>query len=67
FFYAVEVDASQGFELCPADVCAVDAGPAVEQAPPGPRFRILEQFENPLLERYGTFLAANGTPFHMHT
>ena len=24
FLYAVEVDTSEGFELCPADVCAVD-------------------------------------------
>src|SRR5277367_756622 len=35
FMYAVEVDTSDGFELCPADVCAVDdafcpAGPGAE-------------------------------------
>jgi hypothetical protein len=35
FLYAVEVDASQGFELCPADVCATDAPAAI------PKFRIL--------------------------
>jgi hypothetical protein len=62
FLYAVEVDASQGFELCPADVCAVDEAfcPAGEQPPPAPRFRILERFDDPILERYVTFLAANG-------
>jgi hypothetical protein len=51
FLYAVEVDASQGFELCPADVCAV--GEAVE------KFRILEGFDHPVLERYARFLADN--------
>jgi hypothetical protein len=62
FFYAVEVDASQGFELCPADVCAVDEAfcPTGEQATPAPKFRILEGFDDPILERYVTFLAANG-------
>src|SRR5207237_4061973 len=25
FLYAVEVDTSDGFELCPADACAIDA------------------------------------------
>src|SRR5215203_2764761 len=37
FLYAVEVDTSAGFELCPADVCAVDAA-----TPAAPRFRVLE-------------------------
>jgi glutathione synthase/RimK-type ligase-like ATP-grasp enzyme len=53
FFYAVEVDASQGFELCPADVCAVEPSPA-------PRFRILDGFDRPILERYASFLANSG-------
>jgi hypothetical protein len=62
FFYAVEVDASRGFELCPADVCTVDDAfcPTGEEPAPAPRFRILERFYDPLLERYATFLAANG-------
>jgi glutathione synthase/RimK-type ligase-like ATP-grasp enzyme len=51
FLYAVEVDASQGFELCPADDCAV--GEAVE------KFRILEGFDHPVLERYARLLADN--------
>jgi hypothetical protein len=60
FLYAVEVDASQGFELCPADVCAVDDafGPSGEA--PAPRFRILDGFDDPILERYARFLAENG-------
>ena len=62
FFYAVEVDASQGFELCPADVCEIDEAfcPTGEKSTPAPRFRILDRFEDPILERYATFLAANG-------
>jgi hypothetical protein len=61
FFYAVEVDASQGFELCPADVCAADdAFWPTEEAAPAPKFRILEGFDHPILERYARFLAGNG-------
>jgi len=56
FLYAVEVDTSAGFELCPADVCAVD------DAPPAPRFRILaEGIESGLRAKLEAFLAANGT------
>lgn len=62
FFYAVEVDASQGFELCPADVCAVDDAlcPIGEVPAPAPKFRILDGFDHPILERYASFLAKNG-------
>ena len=60
FLYAVRVDTSQGFELCPADVCRVDDAfcPAVEEAQP--LFRIVEGFEHPLIRRYQGFLEANG-------
>ena len=59
FIYAVEVDTSAGFELCPADVCAVDGGNA---APPAPRFRILPEGVEPgLRAKLEAFLAANGT------
>ncbi len=70
FFYAVRVNTSQGFELCPADVCAVDGdgegnGSAAETgtAPTRqnePMFRVLEGFGHPILETYEAFLAANG-------
>jgi hypothetical protein len=66
FLYAVEVDTSLGFELCPADVCQVGDAfcPVGESTPapaaPAPRFRILEAFADPLVERYQRFLAANG-------
>ena len=61
FLYAVEVDTSAGFELCPADVCAVD-DPARDAAPPAPRFRILEEgIDTGLRAKLEAFLAANGT------
>jgi hypothetical protein len=64
FLYAVEVDTSLGFELCPADVCQVgDAFCPVGVTAPvstAPRFRILEGFADPIVERYQRFIAANG-------
>ncbi|WP_019142909.1 ATP-grasp domain-containing protein [Noviherbaspirillum massiliense] len=64
FLYAVRVDTSLGFELCPADVCQVDDAfcPAGE-APPAasaPRFRILKDFREPIVEKYARFIADNG-------
>jgi hypothetical protein len=60
FLYAVRVDASAGFELCPADACRIDDAlcPAGEAASP-PMFEIIENFRHPLLERYKAFLRAN--------
>jgi len=61
FFYAVNVDTSQGFELCPADVCAPDAAicaPSVGETP-RPRFAIQPEFASPLIEKCEAFLAAN--------
>ena len=63
FLYAVRVDTTLGFELCPADVCEVgDAMCPVGEKPSAaaPRFEILEGFDHPLVERYQRFLAANG-------
>jgi hypothetical protein len=63
FFYAVEVDTSQGFELCPADQCAVEdafcpAGPEGDGAPRA-RFTIIDDIDPRLKRRYEAFLAAN--------
>src|SRR4051812_18947126 len=71
FLYAVKVDTSLGFELCPADVCQVgDAFCPVGEQPsvaeqaspvsPAPRFRIVNDFKSPLIEKYKRFLAENG-------
>jgi hypothetical protein len=59
FIYAVEVDTSDGFELCPADVCAVGDAfcPASEE--PRAKFTIIDDIENALKRRYEAFLAAN--------
>ena len=61
FLYAVRVDTSLGFELCPADVCQVgDAFCPVGESAPTPQFRILNQFAHPIIDRYRRFIAANG-------
>ena len=65
FLYAVRVDTSLGFELCPADVCQVGDAfcPVGEQASPvstAPRFRIVEDFHSPLVEKYRRFIADHG-------
>ncbi len=59
FLYAVRVDTSNGFELCPADVCQIEDQACPVGEAPGPRFEILENFEHPNIERYEAFLAAN--------
>ena len=59
FLYAVEVDTSDGFELCPADVCAIDdlACPAGDQS--RGKFTIIDDIDAGLKEHYEAFLAAN--------
>jgi hypothetical protein len=59
FLYAVKVDTSAGFELCPADACQVETANCPTVAP-ADRFRIVEGFDSPLIPRYQEFLAANG-------
>ena len=61
FLYAVRVDTSQGFELCPADACRVDDAfcPAGDGGDDG-LFRIVEDFAHPLLGPYTRFLHDNG-------
>ena len=59
FLYAVRVDTSEGFELCPADACQNgDTGlcPAVAASE---KFQIMPSFEHPLLPAWQAFLAAN--------
>ena len=64
FMYAVRVDTTLGFELCPADVCQVgDAFCPVGEAAPAaatPRFRIIPGFQHPIVDLYRRFLADNG-------
>ena len=67
FLYAVEVDASEGFELCPA--CPEDQTDDVpetqffgEYCPTiGNKFRIIKNYKrNSLIEKYEKFISANG-------
>jgi hypothetical protein len=70
FLYAVEVNTSSGFELCPADVCEVPAPsaavgdafcPVGETPAAAPRFRVIPEGIDPRQrERLEGFLAANG-------
>ena len=63
FLYAVRVDTTLGFEICPADVCEIgDAMCPVGERPSSeaPRFQIVEDFRPSIVERYQRFLAANG-------
>jgi hypothetical protein len=60
FLYAVEVDTSEGFELCPADACAIsDAACPVGEAP-REKFTIIDGIPDALRTRLERFLAAAG-------
>ncbi|MFQ6022646.1 MAG: RimK family alpha-L-glutamate ligase [Acidiferrobacterales bacterium] len=60
FLYAVRVDTSEGFELCPADDCQVGDAFCSTATVPKPRFQIVKDFDHPIVERYARFLEANG-------
>jgi hypothetical protein len=60
FLYAVEVDTSEGFELCPADACAIgDASCPVGEAPRD-KFTIIDGIPDTLRIRLERFLSASG-------
>ena len=62
FLYAVRVDTSQGFELCPADACQIDSPSVAAACPavaPSEKFQIVRDFDHPLIARWQAFLAAN--------
>ena len=64
FLYAVRVDTSQGFQLCPADQCQVEVGKTPRladvspAAAPAARFQIQEGFASPLIDKFERFLRA---------
>lgn len=60
FLYAVRVDTSEGFQLCPADACGLEDGAACPAVAPQQKFQVAEGFAHPLLPRMEAFLDANG-------
>lgn len=61
FIYAVRVDTSEGFELCPADSCQIvdQICPVGETATKKSKFQIIDSFSDELIGRYEEFLAKN--------
>ncbi|MGB1032667.1 MAG: ATP-grasp domain-containing protein [Flavobacteriales bacterium] len=59
YFYTVEIDATNGFELCPADGCQVEDAfcPVGESATN--KFEILENLVQPEIAKYLAFLKSN--------
>jgi len=61
FLYAVRVDTSEGFELCPADACQIGDlfCPVGEEIEEKPKFQIIEGFYEPIIEKYEQVLKSN--------
>ncbi len=59
FLYAVQVDASDGFELCPADSCNIEEK-FCPTNPDGNKFMIIKNYKNTEVEKYEELLKANG-------
>ena len=56
FIYAVEVNTSEGFELCPADECQIDSNcPTGKES----KFSIIQDFKIKNLSSYEAFLSDN--------
>jgi len=64
FYYAVRVDTSEGFELCPADACQIGDQfcPAPGQTPRA-KFEVIPDFTSPLIPKYEALLQKNGISF----
>ncbi len=60
FLYAVSIDASNGFQLCPADSCNIgnEFCPTTNSNSPE-KFMVIDQYKNNDLEKYASFLKKN--------
>lgn len=60
FFYAVRVDTSEGFELCPADACSInDLFCPVGEVEQKPKFEIIDDVNLAQMAKYEAFLQEN--------
>lgn len=60
FLYAVSIDSSKGFQLCPADACNIgDAFCPVGEKASASKFIILDRYKNHELNKYAAFLKNN--------
>ena len=61
YVYSVQVDTSEGFELCPADACQIGDlfCPVGEEPKDQMKFKIVENNRTQLIEKYKQFLRAN--------
>lgn len=60
FLYAVRVDNTQGFLLCPADECEVEGDFCATSEDAGSKFRIHTNFSDEVIGRYQAFFENNG-------
>lgn len=70
FVYAIDADTARGgFQLCPADACAIDPATGRPIMPPGATlppepdqqlFSLREGFDHPIIDRYLDFARRNG-------